>query len=214
MVTHVDDALAPLFHLGETFSFNSPLYACEHGETLINTDAGPLISRVRVGKGDLYYLHFAPNQSDEAKDLDVRIVQAIGCLTGIAPVCDADRDTMVQIYHIGRGYSVLAWDVASMEKWGFEYKPGIPYMPFEAEGVSRRVAIPVASDHPWWIYDFWAEQMHRVSPRDKQIELMLAGTVSGIFYLIPDEDASRLRLESVRALRAKMRRLQFDSVGM
>ncbi len=213
-VTHVDDALTSLFPIGETFSFNSPLYACEHGEALINTDAGPLLSRVRVGKGYLYYLHFAPDPSDKTQDLDVRISQAIGRLTGVTPVCEADRETLVQLYHIGRGYSILAWDLASMEKWSFVYKPGIPYMPFEAEGVSRRVTIRVALDYPWWIYDFWTDQMHRVSPRDKKIELMLTGMVSGMFYLFPDEDESQIRLKSVRALRAKMRQLQFDSVGM
>jgi hypothetical protein len=203
---------APFFPTGQEIALASPLVACDGGEALVTADAGRLVSRVAVGQSQVVFLHYTPSGSPEGQALAVAAMQAVAATAGIAPVCEADADTLVQVFElpgVEGGRSVVLWDAPTMGAWPWRYEPGIAPLRFEAPDVQRRIRLPAAGKAPWLAYDLWTDRAERDTPKDGTVAFGLEGTLAGVWYVGPDTPSFRLALDAVRALRKRMTDLGF-----
>ena len=190
-----------------------PLTAAEHGETLVSATAGPLISRVQVGRSQVIYLHFAAEDpaSPTAADLNLRAVRSICQMMGISPACQADAETPVQLFRSGGGFVVTAWDGPTLERWKFKYEAGIPIQGYEAPGVSRTIRLPTGTGQgDWLVYDFWNDRLEHAPPAPDGVKLELRDAVVGMWYAGPDSPAFATSVARAREARAWLRQQGFD----
>jgi hypothetical protein len=190
-----------------------PLTHTEHGETLVNTTAGPLISQIRVGGSQVIYLHLAAEDpaSDVVADLNIRAARAISKMAVLVPACEADAETPVQVFRSGGGFVVTAWDSPTLKKWQFRYVAGIPILKYEAPGVNRTISLPArAGKGDWLAYDFWNDRLEHLQPAAEGVGLELRDAVVGMWYVGPDTPAFAATVARARATRAWLRQQGFD----
>lgn len=213
VITSADDQWVGQFPPGQTIELASPLTRCEHGEPLVSTDAGPLVSRVRVGKGQVIYLHYSAEDpaNPAVLSLNIRVMLAIGKLVGVRPICTADADTLVQVFDVPGGQSVVAWDRPTLDKWVFEYRPGIEPLRFESSGVDRTVRLTTAGDARWLAYDFWADRLTELPAGQREASLHLENAVTGLFYVGADTPTLRATIANAQKVRQEMRDLKFET---
>jgi hypothetical protein len=212
-VTAAFGAWGQVFTPGQVLEFPTPLTRCDLGETLVATDAGPLVSRVAAGKSEIIYLHYTPGDTEPVQRIDEKVMEAVGASLGLQPVCRADFDTVAQVFEVPGGSTVVAWDAPTMAAWKFEYKPGIAPLLFEAANVDRAISVP-AGEGNWLVYDFWADKLEPVTPAEGRANLSLRGAVTGLWYVGPDNEKMRATIGAAQKLRARMRDLGFEKVGM
>jgi len=211
-ITHAAGAWASVLPPGTQVELTAPLTRCDGGAIMVKTDAGPLITEARVGRSTVVYLHYTPGDSITVqRDLDVPIVRAVALRAGVQPVCNADFDTLVQVFGKGSVRTVVAWDAPAMGKWKWAYRPGLPPMPFSAAGVRRRIAVPTgrSGTDAWLWYDLWSGRQARLSVHENAVEWELRDTVTGLFVVGPDDAVTRAEIAVLRRLREKMERLGF-----
>ncbi len=213
-VTASFGAWSKLFPPGEVIDLPAPMSRCDKGEPLVATDAGPLVSRVKVGKSDVIYLHYTPGDTEPVQRLDTRVMEGVAATYGLKPVCRADFDTIAQVYDVAGGQAVVAWDAPSMAAWKFEYVPGIAPLLYDAPAVDRTVSLPASGAGNWLVYDFWADKVGPVTPAGDQITLALKDSSTGLWYAGPDTDRLRLTIQTAQKLRARLRDLGFEKVAM
>lgn len=202
---------AKYFKTGEVINLQSGLTKCEHGEPLVMTDAGPLITQAVVGKGRVIYLHFTSDDPTNPDFLSVskRISFAVGEESDIKPLCDADDQTLVQALDVPGGRSAVVWDILSLGKWNFEYRPGISPLEYSAPGVNKTVRLTVNSRSGYLVYDFWADKQSRILPSNGYIEVNLKDHLTGLYYYGLDSPSMRATIDNARKIRHKMQSLRF-----
>ena len=210
-ITSAVDTWKRFFPQGQAIELPSPLTKCEKGETLVMTDAGPLVSRVIVGKGEVIYLHYTPSDSIPVQHVDVKVMQAMGNAVGIKPTCETDFDAPVQVFSVKGGSSVIAWDAPAMGKWTFKYEPGIAALAYEAPDVTHDVSLPASGSAPWIIYDFWSDKMENVQPAAGVITLHMKDTLTCLYYAGPDTPAFKATIAAAQKMRKKLSNMKFES---
>jgi hypothetical protein len=206
-----------LFPIGEDIELPSPLTKCSTGEALVSTDAGPLISRVKVGASQVIYLHFTGEDGlkQPVLGLNMRAMTAIAraatdtAKAKLAPLCDPDPDTLLQVFDVPGGKFAVLWDAPTLNKWEFKYEPGIPPLKYEAPGVDRALRLPVAGQSAL-VYDFWQDRLQAVSPQDGRVALPIKGTICGLYYYGPDSPALRATIAAAQRTRRQMDELKFS----
>lgn len=195
--------------VGTRLDLSEPLTTCQDGEALVETDAGPLVTRSRVGQGTVIYLHWVPGAAAEPQGLDAEVTVLLASSLPVGTTCRADVDTAVQVFESPEQRVVLAWDVPTMEDWSFEYRPGIPPLQYEAQGVERWVELPVEPGD-WLIYDLWGDALERRATDGEPLRLCLRDAVVAQWHIGRDTPVFRGHLEDVRSMRARMTDLGFD----
>lgn len=209
IVDTVDPAWQGLLVPGQKYELTNPLTAIENGEVLVNTDCGPLISRVRVGDSQVIYLHYTPNDTG-TEELDCLVMRGIGRLVNQEPICLADPELSVQLFELanGCGYSVVAWDLPSLSSWNKEKE----VLPYTAKGVDRTIQVAVPWQGPVVVYDFWADELNILQPQDGKITLQMNDVSTALFYFGADSPKFRTKeLDDVQKRRQKIHQLNFDT---
>ncbi len=213
-VTAVASAWSQFMKPGQALKFSAPLVNCPGGEVLVMGDHGPLVTRHTVGKSQVVFLHFTPGDGPEASRFDADVMRAIAAESGVQPTCDADFDAVVQVFNVGVGRAVVAFDAPATSRWSWSYTPGIAPMPFAAPDVKRTIKLRADSAGPWMVYDFWADKLQVLATVDGWIELPMTGTNTSLFYVALDTEALAPCIVGAHALRQRMKALHFDDVGM
>lgn len=213
-ITSVATPWRGLFPKGETIQLPHPLVSCEGMQTLIGTDAGPLVSSASLGKGRVIFLHYVPGVSTDVHRIDTRVMQGLARMLGLRPYAAADFGLLLQRFQVPGGCVVIAWDGGTMGKWHWEYRPGIEPMAYNAEAVDEVIDVPVSWDGPATVYDFFEDTLHEATNEQGRVRLRLRGRLCGMYYVVDRSSRARATLESARGLRRKMKQLRFDDVGM
>ncbi len=213
-ITRVADEWRGLFSVGEKLKFPHPLTRCEHGEVLVGTDRGPLVRRVRCGRGWVLYLCYTPGSNVPVTRVDARVMKGLARLASIEPICDADFDAIVQVFHVRGGYSVVAWDAPAMGRWKWRYAPGIAPLRFEAAGVDRTVSLRAKEPGPWVVYDLWADKLTRQAPQQGRVALRMKNTLCALYYAGPDSESMRQTIAAAKRARRRMTELGFERAEM
>lgn len=202
-----------LFPVGEEITLPSALTRCSQGEALVSTDAGPLVTRARVGEGQVIYLHFsAENPMDpQVLSLNTCVMQALAVSAHLGLQCQADPEVITQCFDVAGGQSVAIWDAPTLGKWEFRYVPGIPILQYGAPAVDRTVRLPVPAKGKCLVYDFWADRLVEVTPADGAVALRLKDAVCALYYAGSDTPRLRETIAAARKARAWLRDLKFDA---
>ncbi|MEI6500176.1 MAG: hypothetical protein WCP21_04015, partial [Armatimonadota bacterium] len=202
-----------LFPVGEELKLPSALTRCSQGEALVSTDAGPLVTRARVGSGEVLYLHFSAEKpmAPPVLSLNARVMQALTATGRLTVQCQADREALTQIFDVPGGRSVAIWDGPTLDKWEFRYVPGLPMLQYAAPGVDRTVRLPVGTAGKYLTYDFWADHLDEAAPTEGTLTLRLKDTVCALYYAGPDTPKLRATIASAQKARAWLRDLKFDT---
>lgn len=211
-VTTVAPEAGNFFTPGEAFELPSELVLAPGAEVVVDTDQGPLVSRARVGGSTVYFLHYAAH--DPAREPALSIARRVMLLAadeiGEPALCETDPETLVQVFSVGDGISLAAWDEPTQRTWDWRYEPGIPIMQYDRPGVDHQVALPTTGDAPVLVYDFWNDDLRTVRPEGGRVTLTLRDRSCALWYMGPDTPAFRATLASAQATRAWLRDRQFD----
>ena len=206
-----------LFPVGEEIKLPSAITKCTGGEALVSTDAGPLVTRAKVGASEVIYLHFSDvNPMDpQVLSLNTRVMQTLAASGKLSAQCQADPEAITQAFGVPGGQSVAVWDAPTLSKWEFRYVPGIPILQYSAPAVDRTVRVPVATAGKCLAYDFWADRLDELtpaatSPTSGLLPLRLKDTVCALYYVGPDTPRLRATIASAQKARAWLRDLKFD----
>lgn len=214
-VTAAREGWEEAFPVGTRLTLSAPLTRCEGGEALVETEAGPLLSRVRFGGSTLLYLHTTPDDpaKGDLRPFLVRAMARVAADVGATPVCSADADTPVQVLEVPGGRIVALWDAPTLAKWEFRYEPGIPPLLYAAPGVNRTALVPVPGlGAECRAYDVLEEREMALTPEAGGVPVTLRDRVVGLWVLADGTDAGGELLARAKALRGRMRALHFDEV--
>lgn len=202
------------FKTGYTADLPSPLTTAQVGDTLVDTAAGPLVSRVTQGQGQVIYLHFASRDPADPAVLDMneKAVRAVARMADIAPLCDCDQYTSVQVFDVPGGQSVVSWNVPTLDAWHFEYTPGIAPLKYDAPGAMINIRYPIGSRGPALVYDVWDDKLSEVTPQDGYVWLSHPRTATALHYVGPDTPALRATIARVQASRARAEQAGFSKL--
>jgi hypothetical protein len=209
-ITEVTPLWRDLFSPGQQFALTNSLTAIEHGETLIGTDCGPLVSRVRVGESHVIYLHYPPNDTG-TESLDVKVMEGIANFIGQKPICLAEPEVAVQAFELanGCGYSIAAWDLSALSSWRKEEGP----LKYDSSGVNRTIEISVPCDQPLLVYDFWDDKLTVVEPRAGKISLQMKDVSTALYYVgVNSSKFEDKVLREVQNSRQKIKELDFEEL--
>ncbi len=193
--------------VGTRLNLSEPLTTCQDGEALVETDAGPLVTRSRVGQGTVIYLHWVPGAVAEPQGLDAEVTVLLASSSPCEPLA-APMWTPLHRCSRARSSAWCSWDVPTMEAWSFEYRPGIPPLQYEAQGSSA------GSNCPWSLETGSSTTSGATpwsgAPRTVNLRLCLRDAVVAQWHIGRDTPVFRGHLEDVRSMRARMTDLGFD----
>ncbi len=203
-LTEVHPAFRGLFEEGEEIRLPGPLYVPEHGKPLIRLNGIPLISKVRVGRGWVFYIGYTVG-TPGTRELDRRVVSGIMRLLGEKPEVLADWTTIAHVYDLqGGGRVCVLWHRPTLEGYKFAYRPDVGRLRYEASGAAFEVQIPVKPGR-WIVYDFLSHKTRLVEAGSEgYVKLNVKGKVCGLFYLLPATPQSRKFLQSLLTFRHRM----------
>ncbi len=205
-------ALAPgwerVLRIGEELALPT-LVRTTGGEVVVDSDLGPLVSRVRIGASELLYLHFAPGSEEGAGlRLMARIAREMAARARVQPLVAADAEVAVQAFDVPGGRSLLLWDGPALAR--FHQRRGEAPLAFAAPGIRRDVSVPASGGGAQLVYDFWAETRTRVQPTEGRLRLGLRDAVFGLLYVGADTPQFRATVERAASVRRWLRGLGFD----
>ncbi|MDR3708952.1 MAG: hypothetical protein P4L33_11685 [Capsulimonadaceae bacterium] len=202
-ITKSTGAWQSFFPTGFAADLPAPLTTAQHGEPMVLTNDGPLVSRVRIGQSQVIYLHFASQDpaNPAVLEMNMNVARAVAQSAGIVPECESDQNTSVQMFSVPGGHSVVSWNVPTLNAWHFEYVPGLPAMKYDAPGAEINVRVPEHGVAKALVYDVWANKLTEVAPDDGIVTLRHSKTVTGLDYVGPDTPLFRQSIAKIQATR-------------
>ncbi len=180
-LTRVPESWRALVPVGRAVETVAPLCRSSLGEPVVVSDAGPVVSRARVGESWVYYLHYAAGDGTAAQQLDAALLRAIAAEVEQRPFVAADFDTLVQRWTVPGGQVLCAWDAPTMGRWNWRYEPGLAPLAYDAPGVARTLRLPAGQ--ALQVYDFWRDQLQTVAPdAGGTVALALQDSLCGLWY--------------------------------
>ena len=167
------------------------------GEVLLSAGTKPIVSKINCGKGSVIYLHYKAGENLN-NNLDDKIFSALAEHFGLMQEYKSNENLYVHKYNIDTGYSVILWSKEVLDKWEFIYDGNLKQrLSDKAVGISETALVKIKNgDYIIYNVTFGTVEKQKVS--NEYIELELNETTCGVYYILPDNQKSMDKIDSIQ----------------
>ncbi len=182
------------------------IFHLQNGTPMLRSTEGvPLITAVQWGANKIIYINAAVTIGAGA--VEQEIVRQTLALAGVTPEASvkssAEADIRTHLYDIPGGKSVVLWNLITLWEQGRKnYYVRVATNPSE-------VTLPIQPGVSYTLYDFYADKLTTLTaPADGKLRYVMAHSLDILYFGKSDDASFTQALESVRATRQKLAKLE------